>query len=194
MKLTDEDYRNGFFPTTSYDIQEDSTLNELFSVPINSNKLIGFCDASHANDLCKGRSTTGIVFTFMGGAIVYKSKKQSITAGSSTESEFIAAHSAAKIARYLQMLLKQLGYKQKEPTPIYIDNLPALKLINDNTSLTDRTRHIDIWYFALQDWRLAGDIKMVLIKGILNLSDTKTKPLGYVLHNRHCRQMMGHYI
>ena len=129
----------------------------------------------------------------MGGAIVYKSKTQSITAGSSTESEFIAAHSAAKIARYLRMLLKQLGYEQLNPTPIYIDNLPALKMINDNTSPTDRTRHIDIRYFAIQDWRLEGDIIMVHIKGVLNLSDAETKPLGYVLHNRHCRRMMGHY-
>ena len=62
----------------------------------------------------------------MGGDVVYKSKTQSLTASSSTEAEFIAAHAAAKIARYLQMLLKQLGYKQKDPTPIHIDNLPAL--------------------------------------------------------------------
>ena len=55
MKLTDEDYRNGFFPTTSYDIPEDATLKDLFSVPIYSNKLIGFCDAFmlmiYANDV-----------------------------------------------------------------------------------------------------------------------------------------------
>ena len=75
----------------------------------------------------------------MGGAIIYKSKTQSITAGSSPESEFTAARSTAKIARYLQMLLKQLGYEQNIPTPIYINNLPALQIINDNTSPTDRT-------------------------------------------------------
>ena len=193
MTLTEEDYRNGFFPTTSYDIQEDPNLKELFSIPINTNKLIGFCDALHANNLRKRRSTTGIAFTFMGGAVVYKSKTQSITVGSSTESEFIAAHSAAKIARYLRMLLKQVGYEQKEPTPIYIDNLLTLKMIHDNTSPTDWTRHIDIRYFAIQDWRLNGDIIMVHIKGILNISDAETKPLGYVLHSQHYQQMMGHY-
>ena len=74
MTLTAEDYQNGFFPTTSYNIPEDSTLTDQFNVPINSNKLIRFCDAAHANDLQKRRSTTGIVFTFRGGAIVCKSK------------------------------------------------------------------------------------------------------------------------
>ena len=53
MKLTADNYKNGFFPTTSGDIPEDPTLKDIFSVPINSNKFIGFCDASHANDLHK---------------------------------------------------------------------------------------------------------------------------------------------
>ena len=42
------------------------------------------------------------------------------------------------------MLLKQLGYEQKDPTPIHIDNLPALRMINDNSSPTERMRHIDV--------------------------------------------------
>ena len=129
----------------------------------------------------------------MGGAVVYKSKTQSLTASSSTEAEFIAAHAAAKIARYLRMFLKQLGYDQKDPTPIHIDNLPALKMINDNSSPTERTRHIDYRYFQIQDWRIEGDIIMIHIPGILNISDAETKPLGFVLHSRHCRRMMGHY-
>ena len=60
-----------------------------------------FVDAVYANDLRKSRSTTGVVFTFCGGAIVYKLKTQTITASSSTEAEFIAAHTAGKITRYL---------------------------------------------------------------------------------------------
>ena len=31
------------------------------------------------------------------------------------------------------------------------------------------------------------------IPGILNPSKDFTKPLDYVLHSRHCRQIMGHY-
>ena len=62
---------------------------------------------------------------------------QSLTTGGSTEAEFIAAHTAANIACYLQMVLKQLGYKQSAPTPIHIDNILALKIINDNMSPTE---------------------------------------------------------
>ena len=134
-----------------------------------------------------------MVFIFCGGAVVYKSKTQLLTAGSSTEAEFIAAHTAAKIAKYLRMILKQLGYEQKQPTPIHIDNMSALQIINNNTSPTERTRHLDIRYYAIQDWREAGDIVMEHIPGVLNPSDDLTKPLGYILHARHCRQIMGHY-
>ena len=94
-------------------------LLEALNIDINTTQLKGFCDAAHANDLRKRRSTSGLVFTFMGGPIVYQSRTQSVTAGSSTEAEFFAAYSAAKVARYLRAILKELGFEQKDPTPIY---------------------------------------------------------------------------
>lgn len=165
-----------------------------FDININSAQLKGFVDAAHANDLRKRRSTTGLVFTFMGGPVVYQSRTQTVTAGSSTEAEFFAAYSAGKIARYLRALLFELGFEQQGPTPIYIDNEPALRIINDNSTPTERVRHVAIRYFALQDWcRIDKSIIMVHIPGIINPSDDYTKPLGAVLHCRHCRRIMGHY-
>ena len=58
---------------------------------------------------------------------------------------------------------------------------------------TERSRHIDIQYFAIQDWKEAGDILMEHIDGILNPADDLTKPLGWILHSRHARRLMGHY-
>ena len=52
---------------------------------------------------------------------------------------------------------------------------------------------MDIRFFSLQDWRQEGNLVMVHIKGTLNMSDDLTKSLGWVLHARHCRCMMGHY-
>ena len=79
------------------------------------------------------------------------------------------------------------------PTKIYINNQSALKIINDNQSPTVRTRHMDIRYFCIQDWKENGDILMHHIPGIINPSDDLTKPLGWVLHSRHCRRIMGHH-
>ena len=64
-------------------------LDEEFPVNINEAVLKGFVDASHGTDFRKMRSITGLIFTFCGGAVVYRSKTQSSTAGSSTETELI---------------------------------------------------------------------------------------------------------
>ena len=68
-----------------------------FDININSAQLKGFVDAAHANDLRKRCSTTGLVFTFMGGPVVYQSRTQTVTAGSSTEAKFFAAYSLVKL-------------------------------------------------------------------------------------------------
>jgi len=112
---------------------------------------------------------------------------------SSTEAEFIAAYDVAKAVRYIRSILRDLKFITDKPTKIYIDNESALKIINDNQAPTARTRHLDIRYFALQDWKLDGDIEMEHIPGIVNPSDDLTKPLGWMLHARHFRSTMGHF-
>ena len=185
--------KGGFSLATLYSIPNDPTLTSSFDVDIGAPVLHCFIDAAYANDLRKRRSTTGVVFTFCGGAIIYKSKTQNITASSLTEAEFIAAHTAGKITRYLRMVSMESGFKQNESTIIHIDNLPALNIINNNTNPTQRSRHCDIRFFQLQDWREELTLSCKHVKGILNPSDDLRKPLGYVLHSRHCRQIMGHY-
>ena len=111
LQLTEAGYKREFFHNTKYDVPNKPEMEELFNVDTTTNKLVGFCDAAHANNLRNWQSTTAVVFTFMGDAIIYKLKTQSLIAGSSTEAEFIAAHSACKIARYLCFLLKDLGYE-----------------------------------------------------------------------------------
>lgn len=67
-----------------------------------------------------------------GGAIAYKAKVQATVATSSTESEFIAAVSATKIAKYLRSVPTELDYPPKGATPLYEDNAAAIAMINDN--------------------------------------------------------------
>ena len=150
-------------------------------------------DAAHANDLRNRRSTTGYAFLYAGGAVSYRCKTQSITATSSTEAEFLAAVVAAKQAKYLRAVLTELGFPPAGPTPIYEDNQSAINMINARIP-TERSRHIDIQHFAIQDWKEAGSIEMRFIPGVINPADDMTKPLGWILHSRHARRLMGHYL
>ena len=164
-----------------------------FPVPDYPNQLVGFVDAAHANDLRRRRSTTGYAFLLGCGVISYRSKSQSVTATSSTEAEFLAAVMAAKHAKYLRAVLLELGFPQKGPTPLYEDNMSAINMINNRVP-TERSRHIDIQHFAIQDWADARDIVMRHIPGIISIPDGLTKALGWILHSRHARRMMGHFI
>ena len=130
------------------------------------------------------RSTTGYAFVLAGGVISYRSETQPITAMSSTEAEFLAFVMAVKHAKYLRVVLLELGYPQIGPTPLYEDNMSAINMIN-NPVPTERSRHIDIQHFAIQDWAEAKDIVMRHIPGILSIPDGLIKALGWILHSRH---------
>jgi hypothetical protein len=157
-----------------------------------NDSLVGFVDASHAACLQTRRSVTGIAFCFGGSVIAYKSKMQPIVATSSTEAEFYAAVHAAKLAKYFRSILSDLGFAPSTPTPLYEDNEAAIAMVNECRP-TPRVRHLDTQYFAIQEWRQAGQIKLFHIPGVLNPADQQTKPLASRLHNRHVRRIMGHY-
>ena len=69
----------------------------------------GYVDADYARDLEKRRSTTGYVFTLVGGAISWTSKLQEIVALSTIEVEYIVALDASKEEIWLKGLLDEIG-------------------------------------------------------------------------------------
>ena len=155
-------------------------------------RLVGYLDAAHATGTPTRRSVSGYVFTLAGGAVAYKSRRQPSVATSLTEAEFIAAVSAAKVAKYLCSVLHKLGFTQLRPTPLYVDNQAAIAMVNERRP-TACSRHINIQHFAIQEWLAAGDIIMRHILGIINPSDQTIKALGWTLHSRHVCRSMGHH-
>jgi hypothetical protein len=166
--------------------------SEPFDVDLPYDQLLGFVDSAHATDLRNRRSTTGYAFCLAGGAIAWRASTQSVVATSSTEGEFIAAVSAAKTAKYLRSVLTQLDFAPIGPTILFEDNASAIRMVNSNRP-TERSRHIDIAWFAIQDWRAADEIVLKHIKGTINPSDDLSKALGWILHARHSRRLLGHY-
>ena len=137
-------------------------------------------DAAHANNLCCCRSTTGYAFLLNYGVILYCSKILSTTATSSTKVEFLAAVTAAKHANYMPAVLLELGYLQDGPTLLYEGKMSAINMINNRVP-TERSCHIDIQHFAIQDWAKAKDIVMGHTPGILSIPDELCAWLGLTL-------------
>ena len=69
---------------------------------------IGYTDSDFQSDRDSRKSTSGYVFTLGGGAISWRSVKQSSIADSTMEAEYIAASEAAKEAVWLKNFLLDL--------------------------------------------------------------------------------------
>ena len=162
-----------------------------FPVQHPPDRLLAFVDASHGTDQSR-RSVTGYVLTFCAGAVCYRSKVQVATAISSTEAELVASVMSAKAVKYIRTVLTELDYTQHDPTPIYEDNAASILIVNASKP-TPRTRHIDIQFFAIQQWKALGLIVLLAIAGTINIADGLTKALGWVLQHRHARRAMGHH-
>jgi hypothetical protein len=127
----------------------------------------------------KRKSTSGRVFLVAGGAVGWSSKKQDSVAQSSAEAELIALAGGAQEAMWLKRFLKELDMDDKKSDgciEIQVDN-NACKQIANNRMLSDRTKHIDIKYFAVRDYITNGDLKVTRVDTKDNTSDIFTKPL-----------------
>jgi hypothetical protein len=58
---------------------------------------------------------------------------------------------------------------------------------------TERSRHIDMQHFAIQDRKENGNIALHYIPSTINPADDLTEPLGWVLHLRHVRRLVCHF-
>ena len=115
-------------------------------------RLIGlsaYADSVYANST-KGRSTTGFIFMIDGTPITWTSRKQSITAQSMTEAEYMAVSEAAKQAIWIRHFLYAIGRGLIGPTIIYEDNRGAIHLA-DNPVDYPKTKHIAVRYHAIRD-------------------------------------------
>ena len=73
-------------------------------------RLNGFTDSDFQSDVDDRKSTSRFVFTCNGGAVCWKSSKQSTTADSTIEAEYIAASDAAKEAVWIKKFVTELGW------------------------------------------------------------------------------------
>jgi len=108
----------------------------------NSNITHGFADAAFVNH-DDHKLTSAYVFLAGGGAITWKSKKQTTIALSSTEVEYVALSKAGHEACWLQNLFEELGYPQEHPILIKGDNDSSISMAK-NAQFHNRSKHIAI--------------------------------------------------
>ncbi|GKD15886.1 hypothetical protein Tco_1205044 [Tanacetum coccineum] len=92
-----------------------------------------YCDAGFETDRDDTKSQTRYVFILNGGAVDWKSSKQSTTSMSATEAEYIAALEAAMEAVWIRKFILRLGIVPtiNEPIIMFCDNSAALHFANE---------------------------------------------------------------
>ena len=78
-----------------------------------------------------------------GAAVTWASRRQELVTLSTTESEYVAAATAAREALWLKKLLIDLGYQRDSCIKLYVDNQSAICLTKYSKNHR-RTKYIDI--------------------------------------------------
>ena len=132
-------------------------------------------DANWAGDPETRKSVTGYVFTFAGGAISWFTKRQSVTAQSSAEAEYIAYGQAATEAKSLFQTLQQI-FPRFSTISLFVDNQSA-QFIAETPTYSTKTRHFELKWHFIRDCIKDNIIKLYKISGQDNAADMLTKPV-----------------
>ena len=145
-----------------------------------------YTDASFQSDRDDSRSQSGFVFTLNGGAVCWKSSKQSVVADSTTESEYIAASDAAKEAAWMKKFITDLDVVPsiQKPIEVFCDNTGAIAQAKEPRS-HHRAKHILRKFHYIREILERGDIIISKVDTDQNLADPFTKPMTQDKHDQH---------
>ena len=115
-------------------------------------EVTGYSDSDFAGCPDDRKSTYGFIFMMARGAVSWKSVKQTLTATSTMEAEYVACYEATCQALWLKKLI--FGFHIVEsiskPLVIYCDNTAAVHFSKNNRSAT-RSKHFDIKYLFVRE-------------------------------------------
>ncbi|GJZ14399.1 retrotransposon protein, putative, ty1-copia subclass [Tanacetum coccineum] len=145
-----------------------------------------YCDAGFETDRDDIKSQTGYVFILNGGAVDWKSSKQSTTAMSATEAEYIAASEAVWIRKFISGL--GIVPTINEPIRMFCDNSTALHFANE-PGVQRGARHYHRRYRYVRESIALGEIRFLKVYTDNNPADPFTKALSKGKLTQHARSM-----
>jgi hypothetical protein len=136
--------------------------------------LEAYSDADFANE--KGlKSVSGMLVRVYGNAVHWRSKRQPVIAGDTTEAELIAMSATANELMALKKLMVDLELPVVKPT-LWGDNKSANILANDPIA-SDRSKHIRVKHLRVREFVERDEIKVEWVGTTEQLADGFTKTL-----------------
>ncbi|KAM6543867.1 hypothetical protein CsatB_030554 [Cannabis sativa] len=152
--------------------------------------IVGFSDADYAGCVDDKKSTSGYIFMMAGGAVSWKSVKQTLTASSTMEAEYMACYEATCQAIWLRNFISALGVMDSisRPLKLYCDNSAAVAF-SRNVRSTSRSKHIDIKYYFVKEKVTESLISIEYTPSTGMLADPLTKGLPICVFLEHVARM-----
>ena len=149
-----------------------------------------YSDSDFTKDVDDRKSTSGYVFTLTGGAISWKSSKQTVTASSTMYAEFVACYEATGQVNWLKkfMLVLKVVDDIHKPLKLYYDNEPAVTYAYNNRS-SNAAKHIDIKFYVVKDKVRDHAISLEHVSTKKMLADLLTKGLPPNVFREHLAGM-----
>ena len=155
-------------------------------------EVVGYTDADFASHYPNsGKSTSGYVFMLAGGAIAWKSVKQTLTTTSTMQAEFIAIYEGVCEGLWLKNFLIQTNVVDtivSRPLKIYCDNSAAVCFTKNNKRSTN-SKHIDLKYYTVRERVKNKELEVLKIATLAQLADPFTKALTVAAFTQHANDM-----
>ena len=119
----------------------------------------------------------------MGVPLTWKSKSQKSVTLSSSEAEYVALSEAAKEIKFVYQLLQSIGIEIELPITVKVDNVGAI-FMSENTSMSGRTKHVDVRYRYVNEMVMDGFLKIKFVKTEENVADIFTKNVSSEIYRK----------
>ena len=149
-------------------------------------ELLGYTDSDFAGCSDDLKSASGYIFMMAGGAISWKSVKQTLRASYTMQAKFVACYGAATQAIWLKNFISGLLVVDSisRPIKIFCDNNVDVFFSKNNKS-SKGSKHIELKYLIVRDLVKNEDIMVEHIDTTNMLADPLTKGLRPITFQRH---------
>jgi hypothetical protein len=139
------------------------------------------------------KSHTGVCFSLgeRTGTFNARSSKQTIVTLSSAEAETYAAVEATKDIVYFRSILKELGFEQLQPTPLYVDNKSLITLAQQFSGNHKRCKHFLARIHYMIEQVNLHVICLEHLRGTEHRGDVLTKPKARPGFERDRDELLG---
>lgn len=155
---------------------------------------IAYSDVNHANHPDHGWSISGygilnVTCNGIGGVHAWCSRKQTSTALSTHEAEYISSVNTSHKVVWQHKLYSELGFVQRAWIHFFTNNNSALKTINSPDQVTNCTKHIHYNYHWIKEVACKHVILLEHVPSELSAADIFTKAFHAPWHKEFCRML-----